>query len=34
MVYHAWIDGKVCNGNNRILLVDNIMWDGEGWPAV
>ncbi|TNV76762.1 hypothetical protein FGO68_gene12719 [Halteria grandinella] len=34
MIYHAWLDGKVCNGNNRIMNVDYVQWGQDEWPTV
>ena len=34
MIYHSWISGSVCNGNNRVMLVDQVVWGQDGWPSV
>jgi arabinan endo-1,5-alpha-L-arabinosidase len=34
LVYHSWHKGEVCGGNNRLLLVDSLLWDDQGWPYI
>ena len=34
MIYHAWMDGHVCNGNKRVMLSDYVTWNSEDWPVV
>lgn len=36
-VYHAWTnagDGTQLGGDGRQVLVDRIVWGGDGWPAI
>lgn len=33
-VYHAWEAGHVGNAPGRLVLVDRVDWDGNGWPFV
>ena len=35
MVYHAWASGHVNGaGDQRLLLVDRIVWGADGWPTL
>jgi len=32
MIYHAWKDKEVCGNYHRLMLVDYVKWDANGWP--
>ena len=32
MIYHSWYAGKECGNNIRVLMVDSVYWDSNGWP--
>eukprot|EP01147_Barroeca_monosierra_P004388 gene4388-8525_t len=34
IVYHAWHNGKVGGSNPRVMNVDEVVFDGSGWPAM
>jgi len=34
MVYHSWKEGHVGGNNNRVLMMDAIVWDEDGWPTL
>jgi len=34
MIYHAWKQGAVGGNNNRVLMMDAIVWDSQGWPSL
>jgi GH43 family beta-xylosidase len=33
-VYHAWMGGRVDASPGRLVLVDRIGWDADGWPTM
>jgi len=34
MIYHAWVHDEISGTYPRLLMMDSILWDSNGWPTI